>query len=81
MVATTTLMVTLAGSQVWARAADPNPGASTITGNIDFLNRSMFIAGIVTVPFGGTTHVGAWNVHFGGEGSQFIGSVGVRLSY
>jgi len=54
------------------------------------------IAGIVTVPLGGTTNLGAWNVHFGGEyqqlgdttksfnggeGSQFIGSVGVGFSY
>jgi len=54
------------------------------------------IAGIVTVPLGGTTNYGAWNVHFGGEyqklgdttksfnggeGSQFIGSVGVGFSY
>ena len=34
------------------------------------------IAGIVTVPFGGTTK--SFN---GGEGSQFIGSVGVGFSY
>jgi len=54
------------------------------------------IAGIVTVLLGGTTNLGAWNVHFGGEyqqlgdttksfnggeGSQFIGSVGVGFSY
>jgi uncharacterized protein (TIGR02001 family) len=54
------------------------------------------IAGIVTVPLGGTTNFGAWNVHFGGEyqklgdtpkslnggeGSQFIGSVGLGFSY
>ena len=34
------------------------------------------IAGIVTVPFGGTTK--SFN---GGEGSQFIGSVGAGFSY
>jgi hypothetical protein len=34
------------------------------------------IAGIVTVPFGGTT-----NSFNGGEGSQCIGSVGVGFSY
>lgn len=54
------------------------------------------IAGIVTVPLGGTTNFGAWNVHFGGEyqklgdtpkffnggkSSQFIGSVGLGFSY
>jgi len=54
------------------------------------------IAGIVTVPFGGTTKFGAWNVHFGAEyqklgettkffngdeSSQFIGSVGFGFSY
>jgi uncharacterized protein (TIGR02001 family) len=42
MVAAATVMVTLAGSRAWAQAADPNPGALTITGNIDFLNRYMF---------------------------------------
>ena len=42
MVATATLLVALAGTQAWAQAADPNPGALTITGNIDFLNRYMF---------------------------------------
>jgi hypothetical protein len=35
-------MVTVAGSRAWAQSADPNPGAMTITGNIDFLNRYMF---------------------------------------
>jgi hypothetical protein len=54
------------------------------------------IAGIVTVPLGGTTKYGAWNVHFGGEfqklgettkyfnggeSNQFIGSVGLGFSY
>ena len=54
------------------------------------------IAGIVTVPLGGTTKFGAWNVHAGGEfqklgetpkffnggeSNQFIGSVGVGFSY
>jgi hypothetical protein len=54
------------------------------------------IAGIVTVPLGGTTSFGAWNVHAGGEyqklgdtpkffnggeSSQFIGSVGLGFSY
>ena len=54
------------------------------------------IAGIVTVPLGGTTQYGSWNVHFGGEfqklgetpkffnggeSNQFIGSVGVGFSY
>jgi len=42
MVATAALMVTLAGSRAWAQETDPNPGALTITGNIDFLNRYMF---------------------------------------
>jgi hypothetical protein len=54
------------------------------------------IAGIVTVPLGGTTKFGGWNVHFGaeyqklgettkffngGEADQFIGSVGFGFSY
>jgi len=54
------------------------------------------IAGIVTVPLGGTTDFGAWNVHSGGgfqrlgdtatyfngdTNNQFIGSVGLRFSY
>jgi hypothetical protein len=54
------------------------------------------IAGIVTVPLGGTTKFGSWNVHFGaeyqklgettkffngGESNQFIGSVGFVFSY
>lgn len=53
-------------------------------------------AAIVTVPLGGTTSFGAWNVHFGveaqalgdttkafngGDGSQVIGSVGFGFSY
>jgi len=42
MVATATLVMTLAVGQVWAETADPNPGALTMTGNIDFLNRYMF---------------------------------------
>jgi len=42
MVATAALMVTLAGRQVCAQEADPNPGALTMTGNVDFLNRYMF---------------------------------------
>jgi len=43
-VAAATLMVGLSGSSAWAQAAaaDPNPGALTITGNIDFLNQYMF---------------------------------------
>jgi hypothetical protein len=54
------------------------------------------IAGIVTVPLGGTTKYGGWNLPFGGEyqklgettkifnggdSSQFIGSVGFGFSY
>lgn len=54
------------------------------------------IAGIVTVPLGGTTSFGAWNIHGGveyqklgtttefyngGEGNQVIGSFGVGFSY
>ncbi|MET0214031.1 MAG: hypothetical protein ABW292_13555 [Vicinamibacterales bacterium] len=54
------------------------------------------IAGIVTVPLGGTTGFGAWNVHGGveyqalgdttqafngGESSRVIGSVGIGFSY
>ena len=54
------------------------------------------IAGIVTVPLGGTTGVGAWNVHGGveyqalgettkafngGDSSRVIGSIGIGFSY
>jgi len=46
VVAAVTLMLGLSGSRAWAQAAaeppDPNPGALTITGNIDFLNQYMF---------------------------------------
>jgi len=41
VVAATTLIVALAGQPAWAQA-DPNPGAMTITGNIDLLNQYMF---------------------------------------
>ena len=42
-VAAATLMVGLSGTGAWAQdAADPNPGALTITGNFDFLNQYMF---------------------------------------
>ena len=42
-VAAATLMLGLSGSRAWAQdASDPNPGALTITGNIDFLNQYMF---------------------------------------
>ena len=54
------------------------------------------IAGIVTVPLGGTTSFGAWNMHGGveyqalgktteffngGDSSQVIGSFGIGFSY
>jgi hypothetical protein len=54
------------------------------------------VAGIVTVPLGGTTSYGAWNIHGGveyqklgtttealngGEGNQVIGSFGIGFSY
>ena len=54
------------------------------------------IAGIVTVPLGGTTSFGSWNVHGGveyqalgttteffngGESNQVIGSFGIGFSY
>jgi hypothetical protein len=54
------------------------------------------IAGIVTVPLGGTTRFGAWNVHGGvefqalgdttkalngGDGQRVIGSIGIGFSY
>jgi hypothetical protein len=54
------------------------------------------VAGIVTVPLGGTTNFGAWNIHGGveyqalgtttealngGENSQVIGSIGFGFSY
>ena len=43
-VAAATMMLGLAGSPAWAQDAptDPNPGALTITGNVDFLNQYMF---------------------------------------
>ena len=54
------------------------------------------VAGIVTVPLGGTSNFGAWNVHGGveyqalgttteffngGESNQVIGSFGIGFSY
>jgi hypothetical protein len=54
------------------------------------------VAGLVTVPLGGTTSFGAWNVHGGvefqalgetteafngGDGSRVIGSIGIGFSY
>ena len=54
------------------------------------------IAGLVTVPLGGTTRFGAWNLHGGvefqalgdttkafngGDGQRVIGSVGIGFSY
>jgi hypothetical protein len=54
------------------------------------------IAGLVTVPFGGTTNVGTWNLHGGvefqalgdttkaangGDGHRIIGSIGIGFSY
>jgi hypothetical protein len=54
------------------------------------------IAGLVTVPLGGTTNFGAWNVHGGvefqalgdttkalngGDGQRVIGSIGIGFSY
>jgi hypothetical protein len=54
------------------------------------------VAGLVTVPFGGTTAFGAWNVHGGvelqvlgettqalngGDGQRVIGSIGIGFSY
>jgi hypothetical protein len=54
------------------------------------------VAGLVTVPLGGTTNFGAWNVHGGveyqalgdttkqfngGDGSRVIGSIGMGFSY
>ncbi len=45
-VAAATVMLGLSGTRAWAQdtaaASDPNPGAITITGNIDFLNQYMF---------------------------------------
>lgn len=43
VVAAATLVVSLAGTRALAQEpADPNPGAITLTANIDFLNRYMF---------------------------------------
>jgi hypothetical protein len=54
------------------------------------------IAGLVTVPLGGTTSFGAWNVHGGvefqalgdttkalngGDSQRVIGSIGIGFSY
>jgi hypothetical protein len=54
------------------------------------------LAGLVTVPFGGTTSFGAWNVHGGiefqtlgettkafngGDGQRVIGSIGIGFTY
>jgi hypothetical protein len=54
------------------------------------------VAGLVTVPLGGTTSYGAWNLHGGiefqalgdttksfngGDGSRVIGSIGIGFTY
>jgi hypothetical protein len=54
------------------------------------------VAGLVTVPLGGTTSFGAWNLHGGvefqalgdttkalngGDGQRVIGSIGIGFSY
>jgi hypothetical protein len=69
---------------------------NTGSGFVDHAFGYFSIAGLVTVPVGGTTRFGAWNVHggvefqglgetakffHGGDASRVIGSVGVGFTY
>jgi hypothetical protein len=73
-----------------------NTGTSAAPVFVDNKFGYFSVAGLVTVPLGGTTGFGAWNLHGGvevqalgdttkvfngGDGSRVIGSVGVGFSY
>jgi hypothetical protein len=73
-----------------------NVGTSVAPAFVDNTFGYFSIAGIVTVPVGGTTRFGSWNVHGGveyqalgdttevfngGDSSRTIGSVGIGFSY
>jgi hypothetical protein len=72
-----------------------NTGTAADPGFVDNKFGFLSVAGIVTVPLGGTTNFGAWNVHGGveyqalgdttkafngGDSSRVIGSVGIGFS-
>ncbi|HEY7185973.1 MAG TPA: hypothetical protein VH436_05465 [Vicinamibacterales bacterium] len=73
-----------------------NVGTSAVPAYVDNKFGFFSIAGIATVPLGGTTGFGAWNVHGGveyqalgettkafngGDSSRVIGSVGIGFTY
>jgi hypothetical protein len=73
-----------------------NIGTATDPNFVDNKFGYFSVAALVTVPLGGTTSVGAWNLHGGvefqalgdttkafngGDGSRVIGSVGIGFSY
>jgi len=73
-----------------------NTGTSEAPLYVDDTFGYFSVAGIVTVPLGGTTKYGAWNLHGGielqalgdttkalngGDGSKVMGSVGIGFSY
>jgi hypothetical protein len=73
-----------------------NTGTSAAPAFVDNTFGFFSIAGLVTVPLGGTTGFGAWNLHGGveyqalgdttkafngGDGSRVIGSIGIGFAY
>src|SRR5262245_4626226 len=73
-----------------------NTGTTDAPAYVDNTFGYFSVAGIVTVPLGGTTRYGAWNLHGGvevqalgdttkafngGDGSRVIGSIGLGFSY
>ena len=73
-----------------------NEGTAALPDFVDHPFGFFSVAGIVTVPLGGTTNLGTWNVHGGieyltlgettevlngGDSSRFLGSVGIGFTY
>jgi hypothetical protein len=73
-----------------------NEGTAAAPDFVDHPFGYFSVAGIVTVPLGGTTKLGTWNVHGGveyltlgettealngGDGQRVIGSIGIGFSY
>ena len=73
-----------------------NEGTATVPDFVDHPFGYFSVAGIVTVPLGGATNLGTWNVHGGveypalgettevlngGDSSRFLGSVGIGFTY
>jgi hypothetical protein len=75
---------------------EQNTGTADAPAFVDNTFGFFSIAGVVTVPLGGTTTFGAWNLHGGveyqalgetteafngGDNSRVIGSVGIGFTY